>query len=111
MPPQKRERGIVINEETTSPSKNRRKKSPKGGKGKSKKPISQVPEHISSTEGEYFDSQGSLFEQDDDKPLHSWRQKIHARSCPNSLRVLEDTPYAVDTVPFPAMTKVQMLSP
>uniref|UniRef100_M1DSR3 Uncharacterized protein n=1 Tax=Solanum tuberosum TaxID=4113 RepID=M1DSR3_SOLTU len=69
MPPRKKMRGIVINEGAANPSIKVRKEPPKGGKGKGKKPIPEVPEHNSGSEGESFDSKAALFEPEDDQPL------------------------------------------
>uniref|UniRef100_M1E1C6 Polyprotein protein n=1 Tax=Solanum tuberosum TaxID=4113 RepID=M1E1C6_SOLTU len=47
MSPRKRARGVVINEGGANPPKKERKEPPKGGKGRGKRPISDVPEHNS----------------------------------------------------------------
>ncbi|WMV08775.1 hypothetical protein MTR67_002160 [Solanum verrucosum] len=62
-------RGIVINEGAANPLKKGKTAPPKGGKGKGKKPISEVLKHNSQIEGESFDYQVAFSEADDDQPL------------------------------------------
>lgn len=52
----KRAQGVVINEGVTIQSKKAKKEPQKEGKSKDKKPICEVTEHNSDSEGESFDS-------------------------------------------------------
>uniref|UniRef100_M1E0N8 Integrase core domain containing protein n=1 Tax=Solanum tuberosum TaxID=4113 RepID=M1E0N8_SOLTU len=106
MPHRKRARGIVINKGVANLPKKGKTTPPKGGKGKGKKPISEVPEHNSSSEGESFDSQVAFSESDDERPLQSRQAEICARSHPDSSRALTTTPPTADTVPAPTPTVV-----
>ncbi|KAG5631589.1 hypothetical protein H5410_003306 [Solanum commersonii] len=67
MPPRKRAWDITINEGGANPSKKRRQKPQKGGKGKGKRPVSETPKHKSNSGG----SQAAFSELDDDQPLQS----------------------------------------
>uniref|UniRef100_M1DXW6 Putative plant transposon protein domain-containing protein n=1 Tax=Solanum tuberosum TaxID=4113 RepID=M1DXW6_SOLTU len=99
MSPRKRARGVVINEGGVNTPKRGRKKPPKGGNGRGKRPIFDVLEHHSGSEGESFDSQAALSDPEDDQPLQSRRVEICARSHPDSSRTQAATPPTADTVP------------
>uniref|UniRef100_M1DWM9 Uncharacterized protein n=1 Tax=Solanum tuberosum TaxID=4113 RepID=M1DWM9_SOLTU len=75
-----------------------------GGKGKGKKPITEVPKHNFDNDGESFDSQAAFSELDDDQPLQLRRTEIRGRSRPNSSRAPTATPAIADTVLAPAPT-------
>ncbi|KAK6793826.1 hypothetical protein RDI58_007279 [Solanum bulbocastanum] len=101
MQPHKRSQGIVINEGGVNPPKKERTEPLNGGKGKGKRPTSEVSEHNSGSEGKAFDSQAILSEPEDDQPLQSRRAEIRARSHPNSSRAPTASSPA-NTMPTPA---------
>ncbi|KAG5614834.1 hypothetical protein H5410_014658 [Solanum commersonii] len=71
MPPHKRARGIVINEGGTNRPKKGRTEPQTGGKGKGKRPVSDVPEHNSDRERVYVDFWATLSKLENDHPLQS----------------------------------------
>uniref|UniRef100_M1DQ27 Integrase core domain containing protein n=1 Tax=Solanum tuberosum TaxID=4113 RepID=M1DQ27_SOLTU len=89
MPPQKRVRGITINEGGSNPQKRGRQELPPGDKGKGKRPISNRV---------IIGSQVSLSEHEDDQPLQSQWDEIWSRSHPESARV-PPAPTPADSVP------------
>ncbi|WMV29838.1 hypothetical protein MTR67_023223 [Solanum verrucosum] len=100
MPPRKRTRGIVIIKGGTNPPKMGLTKPLTGGKGKHKRPASEVPEH-SDRERVSAASHAALTEPEDDQPLESQWVKICGRCCPYSTRV-PSTSTPADSVPAPA---------
>uniref|UniRef100_M1DWA3 Integrase core domain containing protein n=1 Tax=Solanum tuberosum TaxID=4113 RepID=M1DWA3_SOLTU len=103
-PPQKKVRGITINEGGANPGKRRRQELPPGDKGKRKKHTSKRVVVHTRTE---------LSEPEDEQHLISRRDEIRARSQTTSTKVPSDAiPTATDSVPAqaPPMTPMPPVS-